>query len=80
MTRPQVHAIIEDGPRSGERIVLDVGSNNSPPHEIMLPDGHAGMRPEGELVPHPTGAVSRYRLISTDDAAGYHYKVVPHEQ
>jgi hypothetical protein len=80
MTRPQVRAIIEDGPRAGETIVLDVASDDSAPREIMLPDGHQGTRGPGELMPHPTGAVSRYRLMDSDDRGGFHYKVVPHEQ
>ena len=80
MTRPQARAIIDDGPRAGETIVLDVASDDSPPREIMLPDGHQGTRNAGELMPHPTGAVSRYRLTDTGDRAGFHYKVVPHQQ
>jgi hypothetical protein len=46
----------------------------------MLPDGHAGMRTKGGTVPHPTGSVSRYRLIESGDGDEYHYKVVPHER
>jgi hypothetical protein len=80
MTSPQIRAVIDDGPRGGEMIIVDAESNNSPPHEIMLPDGHAGMRTKGGGVPHPTGSVSRYRLIDTGDATECHYKVVPHEQ
>jgi hypothetical protein len=80
MTSSQIHAIIDDGPRRGDTVVVDAEANNAPPREIMLPDGHAGVRSEGSTVPHPTGSVSRYRLIDTDDAIGYHYKVVPHEQ
>ena len=80
MTRPQIRAIIDDGPRAGETIVLDAESASSPPHEIMLPDGHLGVRPEGDFVPHPTSSVSRYRLVGSADGTGYHYKVVPHGQ
>jgi hypothetical protein len=80
MTRPQIRAIIDDGPRGGETLSLDAESDNSPPREIMLPDGHFGARPEGGVVPHPTGSVSRYRLMGSDDGPGYHYKVVPHDQ
>jgi hypothetical protein len=80
MTAPQLRAVIDDGPRGGETIVLDAGPGDSPPREIMLPDGHMGVRPEGSHVPHPTKAVSRYRLVDRGDDTGYHYKVVPHEQ
>ena len=80
MTSSQIRAVIDDGPRGGDTVILDTESNNSPPHEIMLPDGHAGVRPPGGGVPHPTGAVSRYRLVTAGDATEHHYKVVPHEQ
>jgi len=82
MTSPQIRAVIDDGPRSGDTIIVDAEKDNAPPREIMLPDGHAGMRTAGGQVPHPTKAVSRYRLIETGTGTGteYHYKVVPHEQ
>lgn len=80
MTSPQIRAVIDDGPRSGETIIVDAGSDNAPPHQIMLPDGHAGMRTKGGTVPHPTGSVSRYRLIEGGDGNEHHYKVVPHER
>jgi hypothetical protein len=79
MSRPYFRAIIDDGPRQGETIVLDPDAHDAPPHEIMLPDGHAGMRPQGRDIPHPTGSVSRYRLVRSDDGSEYHYRVVPHE-
>ncbi|HYS39086.1 MAG TPA: hypothetical protein VEO01_26005 [Pseudonocardiaceae bacterium] len=78
MTPSQIRAMIDDGPRRGETVVVDTESDNSPPHEIMLPDGHAGVRSEGGQVPHPTGSVSRYRLIDTGGGTDFHYKVVPH--
>jgi len=80
MTTPQIRALIDDGPRAGETIVVDAVSDNSPPREIMLPDGHMGVHPTAGHVPHPTSAVSRYRLIDRGDDPGYHYKVVPHDQ
>jgi hypothetical protein len=80
MTSPQIRAIIDDGPRGGDTVVVDTEKDNAPPHEIMLPDGHAGTRTSGGLVPHPTKAVSRYRLVGAGDGKEYHYKVVPHEQ
>jgi hypothetical protein len=80
MTKPQIRAVIEDGPRGGETVVLDTDSHDSPPHEIMLPDGHMGVRTGDGPVPRPTHAVSRYRLIDTDEGTGFHYKVVPHEE
>ena len=80
MTTPQIRAVIDDGPRRGETIVVDAQSESSPPREIMLPDGHMGVHPVGSHVPHPTSSVSRYRLIDRSDETGYHYKVVPHEQ
>jgi hypothetical protein len=79
MTTPEIRAIIQDGPRGGETIMIDVQSDNTPAREIILPDGHAGVKPPGGHVPHPTGSVSRYRLIGSDDErGGYVYKVVPH--
>jgi hypothetical protein len=80
MTTPQIRAVIDDGPRGGETIVVDAQSNDSPPREIMLPDGHMGIHPEGSHVPRPTSSVSRYRLIDSSQGSGYHYKVVPHDQ
>ena len=80
MTRPQIRALIEDGPRAGEAIVLDADAGDSPPHEIMLPDGHMGTRTEGGPVPRPTHAVSRYRLVGPGDSSNFRYKVVPHDQ
>jgi hypothetical protein len=81
VTRPQIRAIIDDGPRGGETLELDAESGGSPPREVMLPDGHMGARPPGGEVPHPTGSVSRYRLVDdSGDGTGYHYKVVPHDQ
>jgi hypothetical protein len=80
MTRPHVRAVIDDGPRRGDTVVLEAEKGNAPPHEIMLPDGHAGVRPEGADIPHPTGSVSRYRLTGPGDGSEYHYKVVPHER
>jgi len=79
MTRPRIRAVIDDGPRRGETIVVDARSEDSPPHEILLPDGHLGMRAEGEATPHPTGSLSRYQLVESGSGADYHYKVVPHE-
>jgi hypothetical protein len=79
MTRPRIRAVIDDGPRRGETVVVDAESAQTPPHEILLPDGHLGMRPEGADTPHPTGAVSRYRLVDPGGGTEYHYKVVPHE-
>jgi hypothetical protein len=80
MSTPQIRAVIDDGPRGGETIVVDAESSNSPPGEIMLPDGHMGVHPDGSHVPRPTSSVSRYRLIDRNDKTGYHYKVVPHDQ
>jgi hypothetical protein len=80
MTRPQIRAIIDDGPRAGETLLVDVASDDSPPREIMLPDGHQGTRSAGEFMPHPTGSVSRYRMTDAADQAGVHYTVVPHGQ
>ena len=81
MTSPQIRAVIDDGPRAGETVIVDAEKNNTPPREIMLPDGHAGTRTAGGQVPHPTKAVSRYRLVASGDGSGeHHYKVVPHEQ
>jgi hypothetical protein len=80
MTRPQIRALIEDGPRAGESVVLDVDAADSPPHEIMLPDGHLGVRMHGGPVDRPTHAVSRYRLIGPGDESNFRYRVVPHEE
>ena len=48
-------------------------------HEIMLPDGHAGVRDADGRVHHPTGSVSRYRLVESAEGGDYHYKVVPQD-
>jgi hypothetical protein len=80
MTSAQIRAVIDDGPRRGETIVLDAEKNDAPPHEIMLPDGHAGVRDAEGHVPRPTGSVSTYRLVESAEGSGYHYKVVPHDR
>jgi len=80
MTSPQIRAVIDDGPRGGDTIILDAEKNDAPPHEIMLPDGHAGSRTTGGQVPHPTKSVSRYRLVNTGGGTEFHYKVVSHDQ
>ncbi len=84
MTTPQIRAHIEDGPRAGESFVLDAEASGSAPKEILLPDGHLGSRPEGGAVPHPTGAVSRDRLVGDGDGdrdgESFRYKVVPHDK
>jgi hypothetical protein len=80
MTTPQIHAVIEDGPRAGETIVLDADATDSPPHEIMLPDGHMGSRTHGGAVDRPTHSVSRYRLIGPAEGDNFRYQVVPHDQ
>ena len=79
MTSSHIRVSLDDGPRQGETLVLDAGEN-SPPREILLPDGHLGTRPEGSDVPHPTGSVSRYRLVEPSGGTEYHYHVVPHGQ
>jgi len=80
MTRPHIRATIDNGPREGETLVLDCREDCTPPHEILLPDGHVGTRRGNEEFPHPTGAVSRYRLVDPHGGTEYHYRVVPHEQ
>jgi hypothetical protein len=79
MAKSQIRAVLDDGPRGGETIMLDA-EPDKPPHEIMLPDGHLGARAVGDDVPHPTGSVSRYRLVGPDDGNGFRYRVVPHGQ
>jgi hypothetical protein len=80
MTSGQIHAIIDDGPRHGETVLVDAERDGAPPHEIMLPDGHVGVRSADGGVPHPTGSVSRYRLVDSAEEGSHHYKVVPHDQ
>ena len=80
MTSAQIRAIIDDGPRQGDTILLDAETNNRPPHEIMLPDGHMGVRDPDGHVHHPTGSVSRYRMVESAEGSDFHYKVVSHDE
>ena len=76
MTRPRIQAIIEDGPRAGETIQLDVGHEGVAPKEFLLADEHLGARPAGHTADRPTGAVSTYRLVGQDDErGGFVYRV-----
>lgn len=78
MTRPEIRALVEDGPRAGETFMVDAESDNAPPREILLPNGRGGRSDDGRVA-HPTGAVSTYRFVGADDdRSGYVYKVVPH--
>jgi hypothetical protein len=80
VTRPTIQAIIEDGPRAGETIRLDVGHEGSPPAEFLLADEHLGARSTEESKRPPSGSVSTYRLSSRDEERGaYIYRVAPRE-
>ena len=79
MTRPKISAIIEDGPRAGETVQLDVGHDDEPPKEFLLADEHLGPRPADHRQA-PTGAVSTYRLVGRDEErGGYVYRVEPRQ-
>ena len=81
MTRPTINAIIEDGPRAGETVRLDVGHEDDPPKEFLLADEHLGPRTADHRVQPPTGSVSTYRLVERDEErGGYLYRVVPRTQ
>lgn len=78
MTRPKISALIEDGPRAGDTVQLDVGHDDEPPKEFLLADEHLGARSADHRVQPPTGSVSTYRLVGRDEEhAGYRYRVVP---
>ena len=78
MTRPRINAILEDGPRAGETVPLDVGHEDDPPKEFLLADEHLGPRPADHRVQPPTGSVSTYQLVGRDEEhGGYRYRVVP---
>jgi hypothetical protein len=80
MTRPTINAIIEDGPRAGETVRLDIGHEDEPPKEFLLADEHLGLHTAASAGHHPTGSVSTYRLVGRDDqGGGYRYRVVPRE-
>jgi hypothetical protein len=78
MSRPRINAIMEDGPRAGETVQLDVGHEDEPPKEFLLADEHLGPRPADHREQPPTGSVSTYRLVGRDEEqGGYRYRVVP---
>lgn len=78
MTRPTIDAILEDGPRAGETVQLDVGHEDEAPNEFLLADEHLGVRPADQPVHPPSGSVSTYRLVGRDaQGSGYRYQVVP---
>src|SRR5215207_8618267 len=77
MTRPTIDAILDDGPRAGETVRLDVGHEDEPPNGFLLADDHLGVRPAGQPVHPPSGSVSTYRLVGRDgQGSGYRYRVV----
>jgi hypothetical protein len=79
MTRPKIHAIIEDGPRAGDTVELDAAHEGVPPKEFLLPDEHLGPR-TADHRQAPTGAVSIYCLVGRDEErGGYVYRLAPRE-
>ena len=58
MTRPTITAILQDGPRAGETVSLDVGHQDDPPKEFLLADEHLGARSADHRVDPPSGSVS----------------------
>ena len=80
MTRPTIQAIIEDGPRAGETVQIDVAHEGAPPKEFLLADEHLGVRPADHATPPPSGSVSIYRLVGRDEERGaYIYRVASRE-
>jgi hypothetical protein len=80
MSRPTIQAIIEDGPRAGETVQLDIARERDPPRQFMLADEHLGARPADRRVHPPSGRVSMYRLVGYDEErGGYVYCLVPPE-
>jgi len=80
VTRATIHAIIEDGPRAGETIQLDVEHEGVAPKQFLLADEHLGARSADQSVRPPTGAVSTYSLVGRDDErGGYVYRVAPRQ-
>jgi hypothetical protein len=78
VTRPTANAIIEDGPRAGETVQLDIGHEDDPPKEFLLADEHLGVHTSDHAGRPPTGSVSTYRLVGRDEErGGYRYRVVP---
>jgi hypothetical protein len=76
MTRPTINAILQDGPRAGESVSIDVTHGDEPPKEFLLADEHLGERPADKPVPPPSGAVSTYRLVGPDEQGrGYLYRL-----
>ena len=69
MTRPRINAILQDGPRAGETVSLDVGHQDDPPKEFLLADEHLGARSADHRVDRPSGSVSTYRLVGRDGQA-----------
>jgi hypothetical protein len=77
-SRPTINAIIEDGPRAGETVRLDIAHEDDPPKEFLLADEHLGVHTADHAGHPPTGSVSTYRLVGRDDeGGGYRYRVVP---
>ena len=80
MTRPTINAILQDGPRAGETVSLDVGHQDDPPKEFLLADEHLGARSADHRVDPPSGSVSTYRLVGLDEQQnGYLYRLVPRD-
>jgi len=80
VTRPTIRVIIEDGPRAGETVQLDVEHEDAPPQEFLLADEHLGVRPADHPKRPPSGAVSTYHLVGRDEQrGGYIYRVAHRE-
>ena len=76
VTRPTIRAILEDGPRAGETVELDVAAADTPPKEFLLASEHLGVRPADHPVSPPSGSVSTYCLVGRDESrGGYVYRV-----
>lgn len=79
MANSTVRAALQDGPRAGEVIDVEVGPEGRPPHQVVLPDppGLGGRAEESfDIEPEPTAATTYYLHQGTQaDSSSYIYRV-----
>jgi hypothetical protein len=77
MTDSTIRAVLDDGPRTGEILVLDAGPNGRPPEQVVVPDplGMGGTEQENADVSNRPHAATTYHLHEPGNEANtYRYR------
>ena len=79
MTRPPIRAFIDEGPRTGQTVLVDADPDGSPPQLITLTDPPTSPLPidGGPDIGNMPASETTYQLHDHDDARGlYLYRAV----